>query len=429
MKRPLYEVQKHHANVLLEALNTGRAALDGSATGCGKTLVAAEIATTAQCPTLVVCPKSAIPMWKKELEVRGVNMLGAINYEMLRMGNTEWGTWVGPPGGIWQWSPRLSSDTMIVWDEEQRCQGMNSQNARMCWSAKRFYNLCLSATAAKDAREMKALGYLLGLHDLRGFWNWTKLYGCQNGLWGGLDFVGGPEDVARLHRNIFPKHGSRLTTWDLRDHFTETQIITTPLEFGDEVKGLYSRMAVELAALKKRAAGDSNDAEALTIRLRARQRVELLKVPVMLELIEDWLKEGCAIPVFVNFTDTLEALHKRLSNVHAVGIVSGKCIKDRQKHIDDFQADRTPILLCNTQAGGTSISLHDLNGNHPRRALISPSDNEKDILQCLGRVHRAGGKTPTQQHVLFAAGTVEEEVELNCRAKMDNIEIFNEGIS
>jgi hypothetical protein len=74
------------------------------------------------------------------------------------------------------------------------------------------------------------------------------------------------------------------------------------------------------------------------------------------------------------------------------------------------------------------VNLHDLHGNHPRVSLISPSDNAKDIIQCLGRIHRAGGATPTRQYVLFAAGTVEEEVKENCTAKMKRIDIFNEGI-
>ena len=50
-----------------------------------------------------------------------------------------------------------------------------------------------------------------------------------------------------------------------------------------------------------------------------------------------------------------------------------------------------------TQAGGTGLSLHDVNGEHPRVSLISPSFSAIDLKQALGRIHRAGAKSPAVQ--------------------------------
>lgn len=425
MKRELYDVQKTHAHRLTTALLKYKAALDASDTGCGKTLVAAEIAAELRRPTFIVCLKSSIPMWEKETKDRGWPALDVVNYELLRRGRTKWGTWAARK--IWTW--KLSNDALIIWDEVQKCQGFDSLNSKMLIGSKPYTNLLLSASAAEDPTEMRASGYLLGLHSLRDFWSWCKSNGCNPGQFGGLEFgkelnVKYDEILAKLHYRLFPDHGSRLTVTDLKDHFQDTQIITTPLDFGPEVKKIYKEMEAELSNLKEVMLSDSPSAEALVRMLRARQQAELCKTPTMIEMAEDLLREGRSVVIFVNFEATIQALNSRLAGAR---IISGKTSDNRQETIDAFQSDECRLLICNVQAGGVSVSLHDLNGNHPRTAIISPSWNAKDILQTLGRVHRAGGKTPSQQHILFASGTIEEDVEQAVRTKMRRIDLLNEG--
>jgi SNF2 family DNA or RNA helicase len=144
----------------------------------------------------------------------------------------------------------------------------------------------------------------------------------------------------------------------------------------------------------------------------------------------DFLEEGRSVAIFVNFTQTLEAIRHRLIDVVEFGVIAGgeQFVKHRQTYIDDFATDKVRIMLCNVAAGGVSVNLHDTRGKHPRVSIVSPSDNAMDILQCVGRIHRAGGATPSQQHILFAANTIEEEVKANCDSKTKNIYTFNEGI-
>jgi SNF2 family DNA or RNA helicase len=128
--------------------------------------------------------------------------------------------------------------------------------------------------------------------------------------------------------------------------------------------------------------------------------------------------------VFVNFQATLDALCEKLN---APAHIDGKqSATERQQHIDSFQNDAERVIVCNTAAGGVGISLHDTHGNFPRAAIISPDWNEKNILQVVGRVHRAGGKTPSLQRILFAAGTVEERVETSVRKKISLLKTLNE---
>lgn len=423
--RQLYPKQTQHAAILTRALDTHRVALDASSTGTGKTLVASEIAAYYKRPTLVVCLKNSIPMWEEEMQDRGWPAIKVINYEMLRTGKTEWGQWNKQK----LFDFKLPANALIIFDEAQKAQGIDTKNSKMLIGAKPFINLLLSATAVENPSEMRALGYLLGLHSLRDFWAWCRKNGCKPNQWGGLDFHDPSGKVLNaLHHQIFPEYGSRLTVADLKDHFQETQIITTPLEFGEEIKKVYAEMEAELAVLVDASKSDSKHpaAERLVARLRGRQKAELCKVPVMIEMAEDLIKEGRSVVLFVNFNATIEALKARLKDAK---VIRGERTEDedRQEVMKAFQEDRCRLLICNTQAGGVSISLHDVTGKHPRTAIISPSDNAKDILQVMGRVHRAGGKTNSQQHVLFAAHTIETEVEKNCRKKMENVSIFNEG--
>lgn len=424
MKRELYREQVRHSGQLLGSLLTHKHALDASETGCGKTLVAAELASMLRRPTFVVCPKVSRPMWEKEMIARDASALAIINYEKLRTGKTMWGTW--EQGRHWKWN--LPNSALVIWDEVQNCQGVSSLNSKMLIAAKPFMNLALSATAAEDPIDLRALGYILGLHTLRNYWSWAKANGCVPNPWGGLEFE--DEDHVHLnniHNHIFPLHGSRLTVQDLQAHFQDSQVITTPLEFGDGIKKIYKEMEKEVAELAKIMTSDSDHpaAAALIAKLRARQQVEFCKVPAIIEMAESFLEEGRSVVIFVNFNETINALLKRLPQAKVIR--GGQSDKEREDAEVTFQDNSCRLLIVNSQAGGVSLSLHDLHGGHPRAGIVSPDWNPKKILQVLGRLPRAGGKTPTQQHVLFAAGTVEEEVEKVMSEKIARIVTINEG--
>ncbi len=423
MKKTLYPVQQTHAKILSQAITKYGAALDGSDTGTGKTLVAAEIAANVTNPVFVLCPKSLCPMWSAELKDRGVKPIAIVNYELLRRGKLPWGKWTR---GQWVWS--LPNDTLLVVDEVQKCKSPSSQNGRMLLAAKPYFVLALSATAAESSAELRALGYILSLHQLGNWWSWARERGCSVNHWGHLEFNDDPKVLEALHKEIFPEHGHRMHVSDLADHFTETQIITTPLDFGSKVKRLYAEMEKELANLAEVMISDSTHpaAQALVVTLRARQSVELCKVPLMLEMIDDLVREGRSVAVFMNFTATLDAIQERSEWTCAT--VDGRTVgKDREDMVAAFQTNKVPVILCNIQSGSVGISLHDIHGAHPRTAIISPSWSAYDTIQAMGRVHRAGGQTPSQIHVLFSAGTIEEQVQKVVLAKTKNIAILNDG--
>ena len=278
---------------------------------------------------------------------------------------------------------------------------------------------------------MRALGYLLDFHDDRGWWGWCLKNGCKRGTFGGLVFKGYASVLKRIHDHIYRDgRGSRIRIKDLPPgSFPETMIVADGYEvgMGDQIDEIYSEMKDELDALAERKEADEHEDMPLIIQLRARQEVELLKVPTLDALTRDAYEEGNSVVLFVNFRDTLEALFKRLSGLCPISLVYGsQGDLDRDTAVRKFQRNDTRVCICMTQAGGTGLSLHDETGEYPRVSLISPSFSAVDLRQALGRVHRATGKSPSIQKIVFASGTVEMRVCKLVRAKLNNLDLIND---
>ena len=126
--------------------------------------------------------------------------------------------------------------------------------------------------------------------------------------------------------------------------------------------------------------------------------------------------------IFVNFSDSVTALCEQLG---CACIEGGQSETQRQQVIDDFQSDKTNLLVANIAAGGTGVSLHDINGNRPRISLISPSFSAKNHLQTLGRIHRNGAKSDAIQKILVAEGSIEEKVMETINRKLKNLETLH----
>jgi hypothetical protein len=290
--------------------------------------------------------------------------------------------------------------------------------------------IAASATAATDPMEMRALGFLLGLHGLRDFYAWAEAHGCYQNQWDGWEFGGSDDDIQTIHRGIFPGKGVRIKIADLGDQFPQTQIAVEliPVASPDKIDKAYTDVREAIAAVRQRAAGDSTNAEHLTAQLRARQVSELQKIPALVELAKDALAEKRSIFIGVNFNDSLDTLKESFGN-EIVAIIRGdQSAEDRERNIAAFQADKARIIIANLKAGGVGVSLHDLNGRFPRTALICPGWSATDLKQALGRVWRSGGKSTSIQRILYAAGTVEETVAARIEEKLRNLSLLNDGV-
>jgi hypothetical protein len=434
--------QREHAVSLLNSLYINGVACDQSETGTGKTYVAAWLVKNLNSPVVIVCPKVVIPSWTKVLSYFGIKAHCLINYEKLIRGNTEHLSFKdGKDTGPSDYTINFPKNSLVILDEVHKCKSATSKNSDFLIKLKMdgYKSLLLSATAATNPLEMKAFGFATTLHNLVSYRHFITSSGAYAGRYGGfqidLQSQKTIEAMSNIHNTLFNlyKVSSRMTRKMFDKIFPDNHVMAECFNMGtntDKINRVYDQMEAELAALEESSINYSQ--HHFAIMTKARRMAELLKVPTMVEMIEDWYDEGISPVVFVNFTDTVEAIEKQLAKNRKFDgkiarIVGGQSDKVRQKDIEDFQSDNKRIMIANLAAGNAGVSLHDLIGNHPRGSIISPSYSAINLLQALGRIHRAEGKTTCIQKVMFADGTIEVEACKRVQCKLNNLEALNDG--
>lgn len=434
--RGLLAYQVPAVRALVRSLVQHGAALDASDTGTGKTFAALGAARTLGLSPLIIAPKAVLESWRRAAKHIGIP-IRVVNYEKVRNGNTPYGRWetvVGQGGRTYDKFAWASDIKMLVFDEVHRCKGTKTQNSQLVIGARmqRIPTIAASATAAVSPLEMKALGFLLGLHNLRDFYQWAESHGAYRNRWDGWEFTGGPAQMSPIHQAIFPDRGYRVRVADLGDQFPVTKIVTdvVEVESPEKVAKAYAAAAEALDMVWQRSKRDKAGAEHLTRMLRARQISEIQKLPIILEMASDALEQGRSVMIAVNFDDSITSLLKTLEKLGPVVVIrGGQTDAERTAAIDAFQSNRVRVIVINTKAGGVGVSLHDLDGRFPRTAIISPSWSAVELKQVLGRVWRAGGRSGSVQYLLYAAGTVEERVAELVEKKISRLTAFNDGLA
>ena len=412
------------------------AGVDGSDLGVGKTYTACGVARELDMDILVVCPKAVKESWtrviKNHFKMWG-KCIGVINYESLRIGKTDslLASYVKRRDTrrkefVW----KIPKNTLIVWDEAQKLKNAKTKNSETCMAALKagYKMLFCSATMATNPLELRTVGQGIKLFTTnKQYYDWAYDHGVIKGRFG-MEFTGDKKALKKLHEDIFINRGVRLSR-DTIPNFPESQIDAECYEVDkadqDKINAAYDEMQLELLKIEKTSRKDKNQNELLAI-LRARQKVEMFKVPLLIEMIEEGIGNDMSIVVFCNFTETITALSERL-NTKCVVNGEAKYAKARQQNIDDFQADKERVILVNIQAGGAGLSLHDLNGKYPRLALICPAYSAVLMRQSTGRIWRDSAKTKSIQKIVFVANTVEAEVCKSVNKKLENLDLLNDG--
>ena len=436
--KTLFPKQVTAHDFFVDTLSEGKSTIDTSAVGTGKTVVASHMIKTLGCPVGVICPKSVIPSWERELAETGVTPLFVTNYERIRMGK---GIHMSKRGKkLMHW--HLPEDTVVLVDEIHKCKSPFTQNAQLVISLiQQGYRVHgMSATACENPTEMRSIGYMLGLHSLTksipatedtpakyGWHSWMLKNGCDQDHWGKW-YLDDRSYLDLLKNQIYGVTGHRLTVADFPDSFRANRVFVDPINFAGakKIAKAYNQLGITPEIidhyLEAEDAGESdgveNSAWVLVNILRARQLAEAIKVPDLAEIADDLQLQGNSVVIFLNFRESIDALCESLN---CPSIQGGQSAAERQQIIDDFQEDKIPILVINTAAGGTGLSLHDINGKRPRVSLISPAFSAKDYMQVLGRIHRNGAKSDAVQKVMVAAGSIEERVIKIITSKLNNL--------
>ena len=432
----LLPYQRKHASDLATKLKKSTTALDASDTGTGKTYSALAVAKQLNLRPIIIAPKSVQKDWKKVLSHFGIEGADVVNWELAKTGKKRNEKGKSIPAGFitkvekdiaWNVAP----DQMIIFDEIHNAKNAKTQNAQMVKAAgKTNANiLMLSATMAENPLNFKAVGETLRLfHGDSGFFAWARQYGGTTELIPGgrgakhFVFRGTSKDLVRLHDDMTEKM-ARMRIKDIPD-FPETQIIAKAYDLDPADVNKLNRLYDEVKAEHD----EKGDPAAAMVALgRARQESERMKIPVFQEMAQDAIDGGQSVALFVNYKETAKALKDMFGDDAVLYWGEDTNPESREQAKADFQSNKKRIFIATTATGKQSISLHDLEGDHPRLAIISPTNSAQDLKQAFGRVHRAGAKTKSLQRVVFAADTIEEKVMENVNAKLRNIEAFNDG--
>jgi superfamily II DNA or RNA helicase len=459
---PLLDYQVPHVAALAAILRDRFAALDASSTGTGKTFATVHLARRLGLRLLVVCPKSVLLPWWEAAAACGAPVLGLSNYESLkgcrwytsgnavRRGASESCPLVARTDRR-EWRFALPPRTLVVLDEAHRCKNAASATCALmrCLHAavargEHCRTLLLSATLADKVACFAPFGVVLGLYEhARQARAWLaaqptpggdaprSVLTADGGLLISLDDDAPDGDAAKalkIHAAVFPRLGARMRISELGDRFPANQVTAQAYALAShtEVQRLYERIRHINALLRRIHSREQRSSGTLGALVLCLQRIEVLKAPLFAELARDALEQGLAVAIFVKFGAAMDQLCAALDTDCVIR--GGQSIDERAAQIERFQCGASRVIVCNIQAGGVSVSLHAV---HPRArqrmSIISPTWSGQDMVQVLGRIHRAGSRFPALQRLVFVAGTYEEAVCQTVQAKLDTLGALNDG--
>jgi Mimiviridae putative ATP-dependent RNA helicase len=454
----LLNYQVPHAEQMKEAIRSSKCVLDASDTGTGKTYVAISICKDMGYEPFIICPKSVIPNWKDVAKKFGVKIFGIANYELLKgckyyTENYEkvecpymFKINIPEPTGkddkngnpvfkkdangnyLMMKSFRfdLPRNVMVIFDEAHRCKNHKTITSRMLRAMNKSPAkiMLLSATISDKVKCFKPFGEVFGFYnDVKKYNMWMrKAKKASTIYYSKKNYTGDQITLDIIHNRIFPAHGSRMRISELGDMFPKNQVCYQAYmcENKEEVQEQYDIIKEAFHDLKKK----ELRSEALGKLIRARMKVEMFKMPIMLDVIDEALDSGYSVAIFVNYIESMEYLAHYFETdclIHG-----SQTLEERQDSIDQFQSNNSRIIIAIIQAGGVGISLHDIHGGHPRMSVISPTWSGQDMMQVLGRIHRAGSQSPALQRIIYCAETYEDEICKLIQNKMINITALND---
>ena len=420
---------EHQTKVLRE----GRVMLSACHTGSGKTYLACQTIKDLKMPTLVVCPKVAISQWKHVVEGMGCkpHVIDVVNPERLVAGRNPY---YSNENGWLIFNDEDKGPCLLVVDEVHRgCSGPDSKQtlmaARWCNKAHpRNKELLMSATPFETPEKMRLIGYLMGFHRFvkASFYDWMRTKNC------GFVDIGWGARKRRIFRFTTNRKKAEETMRLIRHEMGDRFMSITP----DEIPGFPEEtrevVRIDLSArdhdalvrayeeMPERIQHLSKDDMVKVLRLR--QQAEFLKAEAVAQEVIEAVRSGYSVFRMVNFTDARTRLENCLrdAKIPFANIYGGQNESERQRGIDEFQANQTHVMVGMAAACSVALSLHDEHHERPRVSWISPGYSASEFSQGLGRIRRVGGTSVTQ-FIDIAADSVEEKVGMAIERKMNNL--------
>ena len=429
----LFDFQFFHVFNLMTAFRSTNVVLDGSDTGTGKTYTSIALCKQLNIRPFIVCPKTIMSTWRTVCNLFEVSPLAIVNYECIKNGK-----FYDADGKIidckfvevsqydkknieFKWKlPRYS---IVIFDEVHRCRNSKSQNAQLLLSTKDQWRvLMLSATLSDKPEHFHVFGYMLGCYkNMKQAKNWINGMILEDKA-----YIGAKPELSAINKFIYPNKGSRMRIKELGDKFPSNQVSADTYFIDDDKRELVNKSFVRInenTLLLESSLENNKNAKILGEIVKARQILEEAKILIMVELANDYIENGYNVVLFVNFNETIKKLSELLkTNCIVNGATSEEA---RTENVRKFQENESKIIICNI-AISQGISLHDLYGV-PRVSLVSPSFSATQLIQALGRICRAGSKTPALQRIIYCANTCEEIICNRIKSKLEFLSKLNDN--
>lgn len=426
----LFEYQRLHCQILMTALQKHSRALDCSITGAGKTFCSVAVCKELNIKPFIICPKSMISTWhniiKNDFEY---DYYGIVNYESFINGiyyNSKRIKVVNPLLNIvnekvssnkikktinW-FDHKIPEDMLFIFDEAHRCKNHLTRNGELLTklALTNAKILLVSATIIDKDIYTQILVNVFRLNEYD--------FSVKKGM-----IFNKTDLMLKLNKVLFTEYGNRMKYDDVKEKFKHNLVCIDIEEMinADEIQKNYIYLRKAIKQLNRKLRKTSG----LGTIIRLLQKIEFLKVPKFIELTEKYLTENKSIVVFLNYNASiLHFCDHFKTNCIIYGEQSATV---RNQNISDFNSGKSKIIVCNIKAGGVGVSLHDTTGLYQRISLISPTWSAQDLIQCLGRIHRANSKSDAIQRIIFAKNTDEEIVSRAISTKIENIGLINDG--
>lgn len=369
---------------------------------------------------LVVCPKSVMHVWHREVETHssllkivlfdpdvhspatwqldGADILVA-NYSQLRSRRSLFHqiTW-----------------TVTILDEAQYIKNPSSQTAKAARDLKSRYRIALTGTPVENkATDLWSI-FAYAMPGLLGSkTSFTRHYKEND-----------PQTPARLSSRVshfMIRRSKKQVATDLPDRIEESLIC----QMEGEQRELY---LAELKLAQQKVLGiDSQSAFAkerfniLSSLLRLRQicchpalvsqeyaSVRSAKLEGLVDLVVELQEEGHKVLIFSQFVEMLKIIGKSLDEIGCKYLTLTGQTKNREELVDQFQNDESfTAFLLSLKAAGSGLNLTAAS----YVVLYDPWWNPAVEAQAIDRTHRIGQKNTVNAYRLIAKDSVEQKIQ------------------
>jgi SNF2 family DNA or RNA helicase/uncharacterized Zn finger protein len=380
-----------------------------------------------ECRTsLVVCPSSLVLNWESEIEkfapsLKKISVIGTMAERSEILNNIDNFDVVITSYDLLKRDIEIYQQKSFYYhiiDEAQYIKNHNTQNAKSVKLINGVQRFALTGTPIENSlAEIWSIfdylmpGYLYSYNKFRQKFELPIVRSKDEKALDGLRKLVSPFILRRLKSDVLKELPEK----------TET-IMNAKLE--DEQLKLYlanvAKIKQELFEQIKQAGFENSKIMILSMLTRLRQLCcdpslmyenytgSSAKLEMCIELIQSCIESGHKLLLFSQFTSMLAIIKDRLRalNIKCFLLQGSTSKEERQRLVNQFNVDDTPVFLISLKAGGTGLNLTgaDIVIHYDPWWNISAQNQATD------RVHRIGQKNSVQVYKLIAKDTIEEKI-------------------